>query len=92
MHTFMRRLCFCVRRGVHEICVMFCGVFEGALEYVILTMSVRVLSILMTSARSSHEVLKIEIDFGECVRALTLAREHERRMRPAGGALPLGAC
>ena len=69
-----------------------CGVFESALEYVILTMSVRVLSILMTSARSSHEVLKIEIDFGECVRALTLAREHERRMRPAGGALPLGAC
>ena len=64
-----------------------CGVFESALEYVILTMSVRVLSILMTSARSSHEVLKIEIDFGECVRALTLAREHERRMRPAGGAL-----
>ena len=33
---------------------MFCGVFEGALEYVILTMSVRVLCILMTSARSSH--------------------------------------
>ena len=39
---------------MHEICVMFCGVFEGALEYVILTMSVRVLCILMTSARSSH--------------------------------------
>ena len=69
-----------------------CGVFESALEYVILIDDVRESALHShdLSARSSHKVLKIEIDFGECVRALTLAREHERRMRPAGGAL--GAC